>query len=104
MAIAALTQILNWGVENIQAALSSFTQQVSLLAHERGLPVSDNNHVGHIIGLFFEDSKVANLNKYLLSDNIFVSFRRMTIRIAPHLHNEISDIEKLFEVIRNNMN
>lgn len=99
MARVALTQIINWGVENIQETLSELTGAIAAMATEKGLSVSDENHAGHLIGVRLGEEKIKGLGATLAANNIYVSFRDVNIRIAPHLYNDMEDINRLFEYL-----
>jgi selenocysteine lyase/cysteine desulfurase len=101
MAIAALKQILAWGVGRIQATLSVLTERVAQLAAEFNysvLPVADRS--AHMIGIRPRRAIPAELARALKEANVFVSIRGDAIRVAPHLYNESKDIDRLFEVLR----
>ncbi|MGH9840041.1 MAG: aminotransferase class V-fold PLP-dependent enzyme [Blastocatellia bacterium] len=101
MAIAALRQILEWTVENIQQTLSVLTQMIAKEAAKLGcasLPASDR--VNHMIGIRLPNGIPAGLGERLAEAKIFVSIRGDAIRVAPHLYNDESDIEKFFTVLR----
>ncbi|MEO6719132.1 MAG: aminotransferase class V-fold PLP-dependent enzyme [Ferruginibacter sp.] len=99
MAKAALTQILNWGVENIQETISDLTMQISRLANERSFNIADENHAGHLIGLKFNEEKIKEISARFARNNIYISFRGESMRIAPHLFNDSEDIHRLFEYL-----
>jgi selenocysteine lyase/cysteine desulfurase len=46
----------------------------------------------------------AKLATSLKEANVFVSIRGDSIRVAPHLYNDLSDIQRLFEVLRASRN
>ncbi len=64
MAKAALTQILEWGIENIQETLSILTNQIAIKAkeHEFEIP-EDNSRVGHMIGIRLSETKAKEIGK-----------------------------------------
>jgi selenocysteine lyase/cysteine desulfurase len=99
MAKAALKQIINWGVGNIQETLSILTKQISDLASKRGISVSDPTHAGHMLGLKLEENKAKEIGTKLTDNGIYISFRGSSMRIAPHLYNDQNDIEKLFRFL-----
>jgi selenocysteine lyase/cysteine desulfurase len=100
MAMAALEQILAWGVGRIAATLATLTERVAQLAAEAGyslLPRPDR--AAHLIGIR-PATIPADLPKALVDANVFVSIRGDSIRVAPHVYNEPKDIDRLFEVLR----
>jgi selenocysteine lyase/cysteine desulfurase len=101
MAAAALTQILDWKVENIAQTLRGKTDGIATLAGEIGMSVASKTFRSpHLIGVKFSDALPDNLSARLATQNVFVSVRGDSIRISPHLYNTDADIERLFALIR----
>jgi len=101
MAIAALTQILEWGVARIEASLLPMTDRIAKLAAESNysvLPAADRS--AHLIGIRPHGGIPPELPKALKEAGVYVSMRGDSIRIAPHLYNDPKDIDFLFEVLR----
>jgi selenocysteine lyase/cysteine desulfurase len=101
MAIAALQQVLEWKIENIRQSLSVLTGLIARGAAELGcasLPA--NERVDHMIGVRLPNGIPDGLGERLAAEKVFVSIRGDAIRIAPHLYNDESDIEKLFVLLR----
>lgn len=99
MAKAALEQILAWGVENIHETLSVLTRTIVQQAGEVGLEVAPGESVGHMIGVRMPQERIAGLQKKLAENKIYISFRGSNMRIAPHLYNDMGDVERLFASI-----
>lgn len=100
MATAALEQILAWKVENIKRTISVLTNLAAQNAERLGLLVApEADRINHLIGVRLPNGIPKELNEKLSAANIFVSIRGDAIRIAPHLYNDTSDIEKLFSVL-----
>ena len=51
---------------------------------------------GHMIGLRRPEGLPADLSRRLQERGVFVSVRGSSIRVAPHLYNDESDIDALF--------
>ena len=101
MAIAALTQILEWGVPTIQAKLSSLTQKIAHEAGKLGLGFPEQaERVDHLIGLDLPGGVSKELKAELKKENIYVAFRGERIRVSPYVHNSNDDVDKFFEVLR----
>ncbi len=98
MAIAGLIQLLDWGVENIQETLAVLTAETELKARALGLNVP-HERVGHMIGVRIAEDTLSALNKKLVDNHVYISVRGNNIRIAPHLFNEKTDIDRLFELL-----
>ncbi|HEY4209732.1 MAG TPA: aminotransferase class V-fold PLP-dependent enzyme [Puia sp.] len=99
MAMAALQQILDWGVENIHASLSVLTGAIVERARGLGLEVTPGDRVGHMVGIRVAAERIALLQKKLVENKIYISFRGSNMRIAPHLYNELSDVERFFSCL-----
>ncbi|MFD0999238.1 aminotransferase class V-fold PLP-dependent enzyme [Ohtaekwangia kribbensis] len=100
MAIAALTQILDWGVENIQETLTVLTKKIESKALQKGLRVPPASmRANHLIGISFPFEQIPALSKRMADHKVYVSFRGEKIRVAPHLYNDEQDVERLFEAI-----
>jgi selenocysteine lyase/cysteine desulfurase len=100
MAIAALKQVLAWGVANIQETLSTLTNEIEVRARAKGYtPVAASQRVGHIIGIQMDAGKTAALSKQLAANNVYVSVRGNSIRVAPHVYNDLQDVDKLVSLL-----
>lgn len=101
MAIAALEQILAWGVSNIQETISALTGRVAEHAQSEGYAVlPPEQRCGHMIGIRHPEGVSSELAGLLREARVFVSIRGDSIRIAPHVFSNENDIERLFEVLR----
>jgi selenocysteine lyase/cysteine desulfurase len=98
MAIAALRQILTWGVENVSEKVGKLTHFIEAEAKELGIEaVPARRRVKHMIGLGLGPEAPEDLAVRLASDNVFVSVRGRSIRVSPHLYNTERDVERLFD-------
>lgn len=101
MAVAALRQVLKWGVVHIAESLAPLTRRIAELAIEDGYSVLQPEHrCTHMIGIRHPAGIRAGLAELLKQAKVFVSIRGASIRIAPHLYNDIDDVERLFQVLR----
>jgi selenocysteine lyase/cysteine desulfurase len=101
MAISALKQILDWGIENIQHTLSVLTTSIEDKAKQVGFETpKKSSRVEHMIGITCSPEQISKLRKNLVDNQIYVSFRGANMRVAPHLYNDSKDIERFFEVIK----
>jgi selenocysteine lyase/cysteine desulfurase len=100
MATAALKQILAWGVGTIEQTLSSLTDGIAKRAAYAGYEVLPyEQRCRHMIGIRLSGGVPAGLPAALATARVYVSIRGDVIRIAPHLYNDASDIERLFAVL-----
>lgn len=100
MAVAALQQIHEWRVAEIQESLARLTNRLATRAARFGLQVIPaQKRAGHIVGLRFPDQPPAGILERLAEQNIFVSLRGTAMRVSPHLYNTKDDIERLLRVL-----
>ena len=94
LAIAALEQILKWGVEEIQFSIKILTD---IISSDKNSNVNYNltQRAGHIISVPLGERNVETIKQKIKKNKIIVSFRGSFIRISPHLYNDTSDINKL---------
>jgi selenocysteine lyase/cysteine desulfurase len=101
MAIAALKQILEWDVKNIQSSLKALTQIVS-----DNCSINKTNQfvltptAGHIISIPIGDKDSSHIKKKLSDNKIVISYRGTFIRVSPYLYNDTSDIESLVRCLQ----
>lgn len=101
MAMAALHQILSWGVSNIQEVISALTMRIAEYAQGEGYSVlPSEQRCGHMIGIRHPEGIPSELTTLLKDAKVFVSIRADSIRIAPQLYNDGNDIDRVFEVLR----
>jgi len=97
MFVAALDQLLEWGVAGIAAYIADLT--ASLIADDRltalglGGPMPETPH---LFGLRLPDDVDPELVRARLrEDDVFVSVRGRAVRVSPHVYNDLSDIDAL---------
>lgn len=100
IAIDALEFFQKFGVDEISAYIKTLTDYIAERANEIGLNVAEDKHrVANLIGINFKDGVPEGLSKVLSDNNVFVSIRGNSIRIAPHVYNDIADIDRFFDVL-----
>ncbi len=101
MVLAALKQILAWQVRDIASTLQRLTQRVAEGAEELGLLVPDlSQRAPHFLGLGFPAGVPEFVLEDLKREQVHVSVRGDSMRVSPHLFNSGSDVDKLFDVLR----
>jgi hypothetical protein len=97
MAIAALEQILGWGVERIATTLARRTSLIAARARELRLdPLPDAQRGPHMLGIDLPESARSSTLNALAENNCYAAIRSGSLRIAPHLHITDRDVESLF--------
>ncbi|BBM83848.1 aminotransferase class V-fold PLP-dependent enzyme [Candidatus Uabimicrobium amorphum] len=106
MAMAALQQILDWGVENIYRSVVSLVDTIIERIHDGNLTekhdfeiIPQSFRCGHILGLRFRKSLPEGFGNKMSEQNVFVSIRSNVIRVSPYIYNSISDCEKFVQIL-----
>ncbi len=98
---AAMRQILDWGVENIQATLTARNEAIAARARGMGIDsVSQGLRAGHFLGLRFAGGVPEGLGARLAQENIHVSVRGASMRVTPHLYNNDRDVERFLDALK----
>lgn len=100
MAVAAMEQLTDWGPGSIQETLTVLTDAAADQASGRGWAVWPKaNRMGHSIGFKPSQSMPADIHLQLKAENIHISLRGDSIRVSPHLYNDLGDIDRLFTAL-----
>lgn len=99
MAIAALRQILAWGVGETEGALGALTAGIEERARERGFGVPEGPRAAHMIGLHLGPDAPGDLAARLAAERVYVSVRGRSLRVSPHLYNTEDDVDRLFRAL-----
>ena len=105
MVHAALQQILEWQVPKISKTLNKLTSEAANWAEQIGLQVTAADQRGpHFLGVGFLDGIPDGLLQSLSKEQVFVSIRGKSMRVSPHLFNNLQDLEKLFAILKHQLN
>jgi len=97
---AALSQILDWGVDNISNTLGARNIHIAERARQMGLHVTDDKFRSpHYVALEFAGGVPEGFADRLAAEKIFVSVRGNSVRVTPHLYNRSADIDRLFAAL-----
>jgi selenocysteine lyase/cysteine desulfurase len=100
MACVAMEQLLDWGIDGIEAYLGSLTDRIADEAGRRGYSHPPREHrARHFIGLTPPGGVPEGLVDKLAAENVYVAPRGPCIRVSPHMHNDFEDIERLFDAL-----
>ena len=100
MAIAALEQILEWGVPRIADYLKGVTSEIADRLGGAGFePTPQRLRSPHMIGLQVPEAKRSDVIATLESANCFAALRGSSLRIAPHLHTTTTDIDRFVDAL-----
>ena len=101
MAVAALEQVLDFGVDNIQNYCQNLTKPYIKQIQELGFSIENENWRGaHLFGIYLPDNIDLNsLKNTLLNKNISVSVRGAAIRVSPNIYNDEADMQALLDAL-----
>ncbi|MDG2146735.1 MAG: aminotransferase class V-fold PLP-dependent enzyme [Flavobacteriaceae bacterium] len=98
--IVALKQIKKWGIKNISKTLESINNKISNELVSFGFDIfPQNRRVSHILGVRIPKGKNKDYVSNLRSENIYISQRGSSLRIAPYLHINNRDIARLLKFL-----
>lgn len=99
--IAAVEQILGWGVDRIAATAGALTAAIAARAAPLGLTaVRAPLRAPHYLGLKAPAGLPDGLGSTLGQHGVHVSIRGgRTLRITPHVYNEAWEVDRLFAVL-----
>jgi len=98
----ALEQIIAWDVNSIQEYCGNLITPLVQLIKEKDFWIEDENYrTNHLFGFLLPQTIDSTyLLEKLQEKKIYVSLRRDSIRISPHVYNTRFDIESLMEVLK----
>ncbi len=100
MAQAALVQIHDWGMDNIAETIAERTAQLEKMTAGLGLePIPADRRGPHMCGIYFPQGVPGDLGQRLRSAGVYASVRGDSLRLAPHLHTNQADLDRLSEVL-----
>jgi selenocysteine lyase/cysteine desulfurase len=100
MAAAAIDQILDWTVPRISATLRTVINEIAERADDLGLTTTPaEQRAPHMLGIGLPVEAARAAAEALEAANVVASVRGPSLRIAPHLHTNASDVDRLIEVL-----
>jgi selenocysteine lyase/cysteine desulfurase len=99
-AVAALEQIKSWGVSEIADSLSIINKRIGSHLEQLGFQLpKDSQRCPHMFGALLPSHYKGNLVGELKAKNIFISQRGNSLRFAPHLHINETDLDRLLNTL-----
>ncbi len=96
MAIAAVDQLLEWGVARVASSLAAVVDEIATRVAGLGLSVPRPDQRGpHMLGIGLPRSVARGLGERLAQSGVVASVRGDALRIAPHLHVTRGDLDVL---------
>jgi selenocysteine lyase/cysteine desulfurase len=102
MVEAALQQIDDWGIANIQAYTKELVQPWLDPLRELGCSIEEDAfRCGHLFGLRLPTGyDLEKVKEHFKNEKIYVSFRGSAVRVSTHLYNRREDLEKLVMTLK----
>lgn len=99
MLLQAIRELNQWGVENIQDYCRSLSEPAIEALSKSGYIIEHRDYRGsHLFGIRLPPNKtIETLQQRLLEHQVMVSVRGKSVRVSPHLYNNMQDIEKLLQ-------
>jgi selenocysteine lyase/cysteine desulfurase len=99
--VAALEQILEWGVSSIAESLAALNAYAAERAAALGLEcLSADRRAGHFLGMRFPGGIPPGLLDALRDEKVFVSVRGDSLRVTPHVYNSAADVDRLIDALK----
>jgi selenocysteine lyase/cysteine desulfurase len=99
--VASAEMLLEWGVDRIAMTLGAMTDQIAEGASEIGFEAfAKQDRSPHLLSLRVPGALPDGIGAYLSAQNVHVSVRGQSLRIAPHLYNNEADIDRLMDALR----
>ena len=99
-AIAALEQLQTWGVGNVARVLGQINDRIASRLGALGFALPPpSQRCPHFVGGRVPPGTARDVVGSLRAQHVFISQRRQSIRLAPHLHVTEPDVEQLFAAL-----
>jgi selenocysteine lyase/cysteine desulfurase len=100
MALAALEQLLAWGVDAIAATVAPLVERIAADAQALGIAAAPAHlRAGHMLGLPLPDHAGPAIAEALAAEQVYISVRGDSLRISPNVYNTTEDLDRLRDVL-----
>ena len=100
MAVTAIEQVLEWGVEEIARSLAGTSAVIAERAAALGLQSLPAELRGpHFLALRFPNGMPIALAERLSAAGVYASVRGDFLRVTPHLYNDEEDVRRLLHAL-----
>jgi selenocysteine lyase/cysteine desulfurase len=100
VAQAAAEQLLAWGVDQVAETLAALTADIVARVEKLGLTVAYADARGpHIMGVELPAGVGDTILAALQERGVYASMRASLLRVAPHLHVNATDVDRLVDAI-----
>lgn len=100
MAIAALEQLGEWGVDRVADRLAEVTASLTATTNALGLdPLPTDQRGPHLLGVRLPNAVRARVVPGLAAANCYAAVRGEMLRLAPHVHVDDTDLARLADAL-----
>lgn len=100
MAVAGIRLLKGFGIARISAHLGTLTARIAEGAEALGYTAPPAAvRAPHLIGLRREGTDAGAVAERLAARGVFVSARNGALRVAPHVYNDMADVERFLEAL-----
>lgn len=100
MAIAALEQLLAWGMDAVTAYNSSLVRYIMEQADHCGFSHTSAEYCSdNMLGVTLPPTVSPELATVLQQEKVYINIRGRSIRLAPHVYNDKNEVDRLFDVL-----
>lgn len=99
----AIEQLLEWDVANVQKYCEILTKEPINELRELGCIIEDSEYrTSNLFGIRFHESiDLQQLQTEFVKNKIYTSLRGTAVRISANVYNDVNDMDKLMECIKN---
>ena len=98
--LASLNQLNEWQLPRVEHTLREINKEICDHGRRTGLDIlPEPFRSPHFTGLRFKNDVPAGLIQNLADQNIFVSARGQSLRVTPHLYNDLDDVDRFFTAL-----
>jgi selenocysteine lyase/cysteine desulfurase len=99
MAVAAVGQVLDWGVHAIAAHVGAITSSIVDRVRDLGLDPPVGRHGPHMVGLPLPERTRHTVVEALAECGVHAAVRGKVLRVAPHRHITDADVDRLVDAL-----
>ncbi|MGD0825720.1 MAG: aminotransferase class V-fold PLP-dependent enzyme, partial [Terriglobales bacterium] len=100
-AVRAMKQLLEWDVAQVSETAGALNRRLAEAAAEIGFSApAEPLRAPHYLALRRKTAIPRELPEMLAREKVFVSIRGSSIRVAPHVYNNIEDCDRLIACLR----
>jgi selenocysteine lyase/cysteine desulfurase len=103
-AIAALRQLLDWGVDRIAATLEQVTGRIEEVVRAQGLALTSADRGPHMLGIRLPEPARQRVAVALTKAGVHAGLRGASLRVSPHLWTTDQDVDRLAAALADAVN